>query len=71
MPKEYSMKSIEDLVFKVSTELEDLKKLNTETLPILRAIAIRERLLKELKVMLEKGKDGNGNNNGDSNAQSG
>ena len=53
------MKSIEDLVFKVSTELDDLKNLNSETLPVLRAIAIRERLLKELKVMLDKGKDGN------------
>jgi hypothetical protein len=59
MPKEYSMKSIEDLVFKVSTELDDLKNLNSETLPVLRAIAIRERLLKELKVMLDNGKDGN------------
>jgi hypothetical protein len=59
MPKEYSMNSIEDLVFRVSTELEDLKKLNSETLPVLRAIAIRERLLKELKVMLDKNKDGN------------
>lgn len=61
MANEYSMKSIEDLVFKVSTELEDLKRLNSETLPVLRAIAIRERLLRELKGMLENGKDGNGN----------
>lgn len=67
MPKEYSMKSIEDLVFKVSTELDDLKNLNSEALPILRAIAIREKLLKELRVMLDKGKDGNSiNKNGQS-----
>ena len=52
------MKSIEDLVFRVSTELDNLKNLRSEALPVLRAIAIRERLLKELKVMLEKGKDG-------------
>jgi hypothetical protein len=65
MPKEYSMKSIEDLVFKVSTELADLKNLNSEDLPVLRAIAIREKLLKELKIMLDKSKDGNSiNKNG-------
>ena len=62
MPDEYSMKSIEDLVFRVSTELEDLKNLNSEALPVLRAISIRERLLKELKIMMDKSKDGNETN---------
>jgi hypothetical protein len=51
---------VEELVVKLSKELEELKKLNSEAKSVIRAIAIREKLIREVKFMLKKSKDGYG-----------